>query len=561
MERAPDDVPDLVPARMLNEHAYCPRLAYLEWVQGDFADNADTIDGRWQHRNVDREHGALPDAGGRAEGTFHARSLALSAPGVGLIARIDLVEAEGDEVTPIDYKRGKAPDIPEGVYEPERVQLCAQALILEENGYSVARGVIYFVASRQRVEVAIDDALRARTLALLAELRASAARPTPPPPLVDSPKCPRCSLVGICLPDEVNLLRADDDAPVRPLTPGRDDALPLYVHTGGTRVGRRGDELHIETRDGEHHTARLGDTSQVVLFGNVQITTQALHELCDRGVTTCFLSAGGWFYGIARGMDHKNVELRRRQFAAAAEPDRCLELARRFVAVKVRNCRTMIRRNADAVASGVVDRLKELLPKIEAAASLASLLGLEGTAARLYFGEYARLVRPPAKDGDAPSAMRFDFDGRNRRPPRDPVNALLSFGYALLTKDVTIKLLAVGFDPYLGFYHQPRYGRPALALDVMEEFRPLIVDSAVLTAINTGAVQATDFVRRGGAVALKPDGRSRFIQAYERRMDEEITHPLFGYRVSYRRILEVQVRLLARHLGGELAEYPPFLTR
>lgn len=554
-------VPDLVPARMLNEHAYCPRLAYLEWVQGDFADSADTIDGRWQHRNVDRETGALPAAGGKEEGTFHARSLALSAPGVGLIARIDLVEAEGDEVTPIDYKRGKAPDIPEGVYEPERVQLCAQALILEENGYRVTRGIIYYVASRQRVEVAIDAALRARTLALLAELRASAAKPEPPPSLVDSPKCPRCSLVGICLPDELNLLRTDDDAPMRPLVPGRDDALPLYVHTGGTRVGRRGDELHIETRDGEHHTARFGDTSQVVLFGNVQITTQALHELCDRGVTTCFLSAGGWFYGIARGMDHKNVELRRRQFATAADGARCVELARRFVAVKVRNCRTMIRRNADAVASGVVDRLKELLPKIDMATSLESLLGLEGTAARLYFGEYARLVRPPAKDGAAPPPMTFDFDGRNRRPPRDPVNALLSFGYALLTKDVTIKLLAVGFDPYLGFYHQPRYGRPALALDVMEEFRPLIVDSAVLSAINTGAVQATDFVRRGGAVALKPDGRARFIQAYERRMDEEITHPLFGYRVSYRRILEVQVRLLARHLGGELAKYPPFVTR
>jgi CRISPR-associated protein Cas1 len=157
--------------------------------------------------------------------------------------------------------------------------------------------------------------------------------------------------------------------------------------------------------------------------------------------------------------------------------------------------------------------------------------------------------------------MAFDFDGRNRRPPRDPVNALLSLGYALLTKDLTIKLLAVGFDPYMGFYHQPRYGRPALALDVMEEFRPLVVDSAVLTAINTGVVQPTDFIRRAGAVALTSAGRARFLGAYERRMDEEITHPLFGYRVSYRRILEVQVRLLARHLGGELDEYPPFLTR
>ncbi len=554
-------VPDLVPARMLNEHAYCPRLAYLEWVQGDFADSADTVDGRWQHRNVDKESGGLPEPERLGDATCHARSLSLSAPGVGLVAKIDLVEAEGDLVTPIDYKRGKAPDIPEGVYEPERVQLCAQALILEENGYRVERGVIYFVASRQRVEVEVDAPLRARTLELLAELRASGARAEPPPPLVDSPKCPRCSLVGICLPDEVNLLRADDpDVPVRRLVPARDDALPLYVQTAGTKVGRRDDVLHIETRDGDKATVRIGDTSQVVLFGNVQVSTQALHELCDRGISICFLSSGGWFYGLARGMDHKNVELRRRQFALAADPARCLVMARRFVAAKVRNCRTMIRRNADAVGGDVVDRLRDLAVATDAVAGLDSLLGVEGTAARLYFGAYGRLMRPPGKEG-ASAPLTFDFQGRNRRPPRDPVNALLSLGYALLTKDVTVKLLAVGFDPYMGFYHQPRYGRPALALDVMEEFRPLVVDSVVLTAINTGVVQPGDFIRRAGAVALSSAGRARFIGAYERRMDEEITHPVFGYRVSYRRILEVQVRLLARYLGGELPEYPPFLTR
>lgn len=553
--------PDLVPARMLNEHTYCPRLAYLEWVQGDFADSADTVDGRRVHRRVDKETGGLPDPDELGDAIFHARSLPLSAPGVGLSARIDVVEAEGDQVTPVDYKRGKVPDVPEEVYEPERVQLCAQALILEENGYKVERGIIYFVASRQRVEVPIDAALRARTLELLADLRASAARAEPPPPLVASPKCPRCSLVGICLPDEVNLLRADDgDAPVRKLVPARDDALPLYVQTAGTKVGLRGEELHIETREGEKRTARLGDTSQVVLFGHVQISTQALHELCDRGITTCFLSTGGWFHGLARGMDHKNVELRRRQFALAAEPERCLRLARGFVSAKIRNCRTMLRRNRENVGAGVLDRLRELAASVDDVPTLESLLGVEGTAARIYFGEYGSLIRAPAKDGKAP-AMTFDFDGRNRRPPRDPVNALLSLGYSLLTKDLTIKLLAVGFDPYLGFYHQPRYGRPALALDVMEEFRPLVVDSVVLTAINTAVIQGSDFIRRGGAVALTQPARARFIGAYERRMDEEIVHPMFGYRVSYRRILEVQVRLLARFLGGELPEYPSFLTR
>lgn len=552
------EVPPLVPARMLNEHTYCPRLAYLEWVQGDFADNADTVEGRFHHRNVDEETGALPAPDELAGARFHARSVMLSAPGIGLVARIDLIEAEGDVVTPIDYKRGKAPDIPEGAWEPERVQLCAQALILEENGYRVERGVLYFVASRQRVDIAIDDVLRARTRELLAELRASAARDAPPPPLVDSPKCPRCSLVGICLPDEVNLLRAPgDEREVRRLVPARDDALPLYVQSAGARVGKRGDELVVTLRDGTRDSAQIGNTSHVALFGHVQISTQALQELCARGVTVSYLSSGGWLYGITRGMDHKHIELRRLQFAAAADPARCLPLARRFTAVKIRNCRTLVRRNADAAPAHAIDRMKELIDAAESAPSLESLLGIEGSAARVYFDAFATMLHPP----DAAARLAFDFDGRNRRPPRDPVNALLSFGYAMLVKDVATTLVAVGFDPYQGFYHQPRYGRPALALDLMEEFRPLIVDSVVLGAINTGAIQRGDFVCRGGAVALTPAGRSAFLRAYERRIDELVSHPVFGYRISYRRVLEVQIRLLARHLSGEIDNYPPFTTR
>jgi CRISP-associated protein Cas1 len=546
---------------MLNEHTYCPRLAYLEWVQGDFTDNADTLDGQFQHRNVNVEAGSLPDPEEPVQERLHARSVMLSAPAVGLVARMDLIEADGNNVTPIDYKRGRAPKVDERAWEPERIQLCAQAMILEENGYKVERGILYFVASKQRVEVLIDDGLRARTRDLLAELRANSEKPEAPAPLIDSPKCRRCSLVGICLPDETNLLRGlEDGNRVRRLVPGRDDALPLYVQSAGAKVGRSGAELVVETRDGEKHTVRMADTSHVSLFGAVQISTQAVQDLCERGIPVVYLSSGGWFYGITRGMDHKNVELRRRQFAAADSSDRALQIAKRLVTVKIRNCRTLIRRNADDAPARVLDRLKELISSAEDAGSLESLLGIEGTAARVYFETFGALLKPPGDVGDS-SALTFDFEGRNRRPPRDPVNSLLSLGYALLAKDLTISLQAVGFDPYLGFYHQPRYGRPALALDIMEEFRPLVVDSVVLSAVNTGAVRLTDFIRRGGAVTLTPSGRGKFLRAYERRMDEEITHPIFGYRVSYRRTLEVQIRLLARYLSGEIDEYPPFATR
>lgn len=288
-------------------------------------------------------------------------------------------------------------------------------------------------------------------------------------------------------------------------------------------------------------------------MGHVQISTQAVHELCDREVPIVYMSSGGWFQGMTRGIDHKNVELRRRQYAAASDPLHALAIARRLVAVKIRNTRTLVRRNAEAAPAFTLQRMKELAASSETAGSLESLLGIEGTAARVYFEAFRTMIEGPE--------LAFEFDGRNRRPPRDPVNALLSLGYALLAKDLTILLQAVGFDPYLGFYHQPRYGRPALALDVMEEFRPLVVDSVVLSAVNTGAVKIGDFLRRGGAVTLTQPGRAKFIRAYERRMDEEITHPVFGYRISYRRTLEVQIRLLARYLTGEIADYPPFATR
>jgi CRISPR-associated protein Cas1 len=550
---------------MLNEYAYCPRLAYLEWVQGDFADSADTVDGRHQHRRVDKESGELPPADRMTEehDILHARSVYLSAPRIGLVARIDLVETAGTKVTPIDYKRGEAPDVPEGAWEPERVQVCAQGLVLEECGYASDGGVLYFVASRKRVAVPFTEELRTRTLSLLADMRVAMSRPEIPPPLEDSPKCPRCSLCGICLPDEVNLLRlphAEDEVPPaepRRLIAARDDALPLYVQAGGTRVGKSGDEFVITPREGPKQTARMGQTSQVALFGQVQISTQAVEAALGRGIPICYFSFGGWFYGMTTGLWHKNVELRRLQFRAAESPVTGLALARAFVTTKIRNCRTFLRRNAEDVPVQAIDMLRRLAEDAEQCDCPGSLLGLEGTAARVYFENFPRLLKRPDDDGN----LAFDFTGRNRRPPRDPVNALLSLAYSLLAKDLTVILQAVGFDPLLGFYHRPRYGRPALALDMMEEFRPLVADSVVLNAINTGVVQRSDFGGRGGAVFLSDAGRGRFMHLYERRMDELVTHPVFGYRISYRRVLEVQARLLARYLGGEIPEYPGFQTR
>jgi CRISPR-associated endonuclease Cas1 len=183
---------------------------------------------------------------------------------------------------------------------------------------------------------------------------------------------------------------------------------------------------------------------------------------------------------------------------------------------------------------------------------------LEGDAAAAYFRAFAGLLKAPA---GAPDPAPFRFDARNRRPPTDPVNAMLSLAYAMLTRHLTVALASVGLDPYRGFYHAPRYGRPALALDVMEPFRPIIADSVVLAAVNTGEIGPGDFVSGATGTALTQPGRRRFVEAFERRLSQETTHPVFGYQLSMRRMLLVQARLLSRFLLGELPGYPHYLPR
>lgn len=185
-----------------------------------------------------------------------------------------------------------------------------------------------------------------------------------------------------------------------------------------------------------------------------------------------------------------------------------------------------------------------------------ALLGAEGNAARVYFSAFSDMLAPRELPGGT-----FDFQGRNRRPPKDPVNALLSFVYGLIVRDLVGAITVVGLDPYCGLYHQPRFGRPSLALDLAEEFRPLVGDSVVISVINNEEIQPHHFLVRGGGVALTAEGRRKLIAAYERRMDVEVTHPIFGYKVAYRRLIELQVRLFAGWLMDEIERYEPFVTR
>jgi CRISPR-associated protein Cas1 len=621
----PEEDREYLPARMLNEFVYCPRLFYLEHVDGLFIHNADTIEGVAKHKRVDHKTDELPAAEStQVRERIHARSVTLSSDSFGVIAKMDLIEVQGNQATPVDYKRGAPRKLPDGTldaWDPERVQLCVQALVLRENGYECSEGVIFFWETRQRVRIAIDSELIELTSKAISAANELSSRLVAPPPLIDSPKCPRCSLVSICLPDENNrCVRHDssdtkglrqpllfevglpqvvqidqtedeEEKPIRQLVTVRDETKPVYLNTQGMSVGISGQVLTIKERDKDKkiQEIRLKDVSQLNLFGAVQVSTQAIQALLQEDIPLAYFSFGGWFHGMTQAVGLKNILWRREQFRKADQPSFCLALAKELVIGKIRNQRTMLQRNHIEPSSEVLSFLKSLMIEAKRVESIASLLGVEGVAARAYFSAFSGMIKVPASrktpGGEEPradtegegspsedtvalatsrevvSAFRFDFAKRNRRPPRDPINALLSLGYGVLAKDLTVICATVGLDPYLGFYHQPRFGRPSLALDMMEPFRPLVVDSAVISAINQRMITTDDFISAGDAVALTPRGRKSFYLAYEQRMDQLVTHPMFGYRVSYRRLIEIQVRLLARLLTGEIMRYPVFVTR
>lgn len=563
MSEATSETP-LIPARMLNEFVYCPRLAILEWVEGEFLHSGDTREGAVRHRAVDkpgyrvrlRGQGDEEPSQGPFPAVTQVRSVELSDPTLGLTAKIDLVEIGQDRVSPVDIKKSRRPHIERGAYDPERVQVCAQGLLLRAHGYNCDSGFLYYAGSNERVEIPFDEELIDLTRSSIAALRATAEAAVLPPPLEDSPKCVRCSLAPICLPDETRFLR-EAGAPPRPLAPAAAHTFPLYVQHPGAVVRKSGDVLQVFDREEKLGEMRTREVSQLVLMGRVSATEPVYQELLSQSKPIVHLSSGGWLYGVTDGLPHSNVRLRQHQYRTADDAAACLRISREIVAAKLANQRTFLRRNAPdgAVPDQALQAIRNAARSALQAGDLDTLRGHEGYGGRVYFEQFACMIR------NAGMQERFRQEGRNRRPPPDPVNAALSLAYSMLTREWVTACRAVGFDPYLGFFHAPRYGRPSLALDLMEAFRPLCGDSVVIRAINNAELGPGDFIERMGGVNLTDAGRRNFLAAFEARLNQEITHPVFGYRISYRRIFEVEARLLARHLLGELPGYQPLTTR
>ena len=326
---------------------------------------------------------------------------------------------------------------------------------------------------------------------------------------------------------------------------------PVYVNNQGARIGLAGQTLEVATQDKRRRRhLRLDEMSEMTVMGNIQVTTPALQELMRRGIPVCWTTSSGWFLGATSGFGHGDGALRAAQHAAAADPASRIAFARTWVAAKIRNCRTLLRRNGRGrEAASAVRQMTELVESAERTADLDKLRGYEGAAAATYFKAFPSMLRGRA----AWAAERYR--GRNRRPPRDPVNAALSFAYAVQTRSWSVAVTAAGLDLFTGFLHGFRHGRPALALDLMEPARPRIADSAVLRILNSGMLKAGYMEQEGNAVLLGEQGRRVLLDALEDRLDESILHDRLGRAIIYRDLPSIEAARLARALRRD--DEPP----
>jgi CRISPR-associated protein Cas1 len=534
----------------LHALAYCERLFYLEEVENMRVADERVYAGRRLHVEL-----------ARAEDEEEWLTFNLESERWGLVGRIDCVRRRDGLIVPYEHKRGHSARSREGgaeAWPSDRLQVIAYAALVEEHtGRAVPEGRVRYHADNVLVHVPFDEQARAelaRAVKRARELQASVERP---PVTTNERLCVRCSLAPVCLPEEARLAERLDVLAQEPtaratlrLFPADDDRRTLHVLTQGARVGRKGDRFEITARDEPTQLHPVHEIGQIVLHGFAQITTQALRLCAEQEIGVHWVTGGGRYMGAwSSGMG--SVQRRIRQYRALTDPELCLRLARRLAEARARGQLSFLLRASREVGRAVsavkdaIGGMRKLLSPLARADSIDSLRGYEGSIGAHYFSALPHLVVPEAGEAMRP-------EGRSRRPPRDRCNALLSYGYALLLKDVTNAILTVGLDPCLGFYHQPRSQAHPLALDLLELFRVPLVDLPVIASINRRQWDEDgDFQIAGQQVWLSESGRKRFIGIYERRKADQWKHPVIGHSLTYARLMELEVRLLEKEWMGE----------
>ncbi len=330
----------------------------------------------------------------------------------------------------------------------------------------------------------------------------------------------------------------------------------VYISTDDAFIGKIDERLRVRANKETLLDVPMIKIDGVVVLGRATVSPAALTELLERKIPLSFMTGTGRYLGRLEPELNKNIFVRAAQWQAAGETTKAIHAVQGFVRGKLKSYRNLLlraQREGNVGVSVGIARLEQAIAPIDKTTAIDSLRGLEGSGSAAYFAHFDSLIR----------SDQFSFKTRCRRPPTDPVNALLSFGYSLLAHDVQGAINLVGFDPYLGYLHTQRYGRPSLALDLMEEFRPLVVDAMVLSAINKKALTPEDFVEEAlsHAVSLTDEGRRTFFRLYEQKKQSKFKHPVMGRQCTYQEAFEIQARLLAKYLMAETEIYPPLVLK
>ena len=535
------DISKTIRVSALHALAYCRRLFYLEEVEELYTQDAAIFAGRRLHTELEKQEDEVWE------------ELFLESEELGLRGRLDALRTRDGQTIPYEHKRGychrdenKQPQ----AWESDKLQILAYALLLEfALGITVKEGRIRYHTDNILIHVPLDHSGRESVHQAIKEarnLRESAYRP----PVTENERlCARCSLAPVCLPEEARLTHDKEWQPIR-LFPEDDERLIIHILEPGALVGKTGSQIKINRRNQPIENIPASQIGQLVLHSFSQISTQALYFCAHQDIGIHFISGGGRYVG---SFDNRrgSIQRRIRQYTALSDPAFCLELARKLVLCRGQGQRKFLMRGTRGrtqVPENLhksIAQIKTMLKQIPQAKSLESLLGLEGNIAASYFSALPHLIVPNVAD-------ELYFNGRNRRPPKDRFNALLSFGYALVLKDVMNAILTVGLEGALGFYHQPRSQAAPLALDLLEIFRVPLVDMTVMYSINRGQWHPKeDFETRREQVWLSEPGKRKFVELYERRKRETWKHPVTGYSLTYRRLFELEVRLLEKEWSGE----------
>ncbi len=530
---------EMLPISLVAHTVFCPRRAWLEAV-GETVGSEAMEAGFASHRGVDQ----------RADDRSVARrSVEVSSAELGVIGRCDVVESGVDgHLRVVEYKSAPVRRRPV-VTDAQQVQLALQGMCLTEMGHTVTGYAVFFTNHRTTVEVDVDGELRRLAVDVVVRTREVVECPIAPPPLVADPRCGRCSHAGICLPDERR-----QDVVLRQIRVSDPTGECLYLTVPGSRASLDHGRIEVARQGEKLASLPIDRVNSVVILGNIDLSTGLIRELLWRSVPVVWASGRGRVVGVARSSRSPNGHVRLRQHVVAAHGS--LDLARELIAAKIANQATQLRRSARRDVAAEVARVRRLARACASAASVPEILGLEGTAASIYFSALPAMVSSTVESGFITS-----WPGREGRGASDPVNVALNLVYGLLLADVIRSIHACGLDPHAGFVHSSSRNKPALALDLMEQFRPLVADSAALTALNNGELRLSMFTDVLGGWRLRDGGRRALVAAYERRVNQEFKHPVFGYQVSWRRAMEVQARMILGVLDGSQAVYRGVRTR